>query len=90
MTRSNVVHQVQGRQILSRRVTVAIALTDAVLGHARQVAAACRRLGFEDDSILDGIGVMTGSAERESLPRLRAVPGVLAVETRCVIRAGRH
>ena len=63
------------------RARVAVALTDDAVDRTAQVAAACRALGFEHDATLGEIGVLMGSARIEDLPRLRAVPGVLAVET---------
>jgi hypothetical protein len=65
---------------IATRVRIAVALTDDAVGRIHQVATACRALGFEHDSTLGGVGVLTGSAELEDLPKLRAVPGVLAVE----------
>lgn len=65
------------------RVRVAVALTDDAVGRIQQVAAACRELGFEHDSTLGSIGVLTGSADVRHVARLRDIPGVLAVETRC-------
>lgn len=62
------------------RVRVAVALTDDAVGRIRQVAAACRALGFEHDSTLRSVGILTGSAALEHLPVIRHVPGVLAVE----------
>jgi len=69
-----------GRAIRAR-VRVAVAVTDEAVDRIQQVAATCRALGFEHDSTLGGIGVLTGSAKFEDLSKLRAVPGVLAVET---------
>ena len=64
------------------RVRVAVALTDDAVGRIQQVAASCRALGFNHDSTLRGIGVLTGSVDVQHLARLRDVPGVLVVETR--------
>ena len=62
------------------RVNVAIAVAeDARLG-IYEIAAACRAFGFEHLSTLADIGVLTGSAELEVLPRIRRLPGVVAVE----------
>ena len=69
------------------RVKVAVALTEDAVGRIEEVAAACRALGLEHDSTLGGVGVLTGSAGRDDLMKLRAVPGVLAVETQSVHRA---
>lgn len=71
------------------RVRVAVALTDDAVGRIRQVAAACRELGFEHDATLGSIGVLTGSADVRLVARLRDVPGVLTVETRCEWRPPR-
>jgi hypothetical protein len=62
------------------RVNIAIAVSeDARLG-IYEIAAACRAFGFEHVSTLAEIGVLTGSAELEILPRIRRLPGVVAVE----------
>jgi hypothetical protein len=66
---------------LQARARIAIALTDGAMNRLPEVAAACRALGFEHDSTLRDVGVLTGSAAPGDLPRLRAVPGVLAIET---------
>jgi len=78
------------------RVNIAIAVVeDARLG-IYEVAAACRAFGFEHLSTLPDIGVLTGSAELEMLPRLRRLPGVVAVEIerelegKTALRAGRR
>jgi hypothetical protein len=69
------------------RVEVAVALTEDAVGRIEEVAAACRALGLEHDSTLGGVGVLTGSAGRDDLMKLRTVPGVLAVETRTLHHA---
>jgi hypothetical protein len=69
------------------RVNVAVALTEDAVGRIDEVAAACRALGLAHDSTLVGVGVLTGSAGRDDLKKLRTVPGVLAVETQAVQRA---
>jgi hypothetical protein len=66
------------------RVNVAVALTEDAVSRIDEVAAACRALGLEHDSTLVGVGVLTGSAGRDDLMKLRSVPGVLAVETQTV------
>jgi hypothetical protein len=62
------------------RLNVAVAVAEDARGRIYEVAAACRALGFEHASTLAGIGVLTGTAEFEQLPKLRAVSGVMAVE----------
>jgi hypothetical protein len=64
------------------RVQVAIAVTEESVAWIDEIAAACRELGFEHGATLAAVGVFTGTVRAEDLPRLRAVPGVLAVETR--------
>lgn len=62
------------------RANVAIAIAEDARDRLYEVAAACRAHGFEHTATLSDIGVLTGSAELEDLPKLRAVPGVVAVE----------
>ena len=62
------------------RVNVAVAVAEDARGRIYEVAAACRALGLEHTSTLAGIGVLTGSVEFHDLPKLRAIPGVVAVE----------
>ena len=62
------------------RVNVAIAVAEDAQLRLYEIAAACRALGFEHLSTLADIGVLTGSAELEMLPRIRRLPGVVAVE----------
>ena len=62
------------------RANVAIAVADEARDRIDEVAAACRARGLIHTSTLTEIGVLMGSAELNSLARLRAVPGVVAVE----------
>ncbi len=62
------------------RVNVAVAIADEAQASIYEVAAACRALGLDHKATLTAIGVLTGSMESDGLARLRAVPGVLAVE----------
>lgn len=62
------------------RVKVAIAVTDDARKEIAEVAAACRRVGLEHTSTLAGVGVLLGSVELGDLPKLRALPRVVAVE----------
>lgn len=62
------------------RVNVAVAVADDALGCIREVAAACRALGFEHTATLAVVGILLGSVEFEKLAELRAVRGVEAVE----------
>jgi hypothetical protein len=63
------------------RIKVAVAISEEAAARIHYVAAACRAVGFEHDSTLGSIGVLTGSVDAEDLPKLRGVPGVLTVET---------
>lgn len=63
-----------------RRVNVAVAVADDARSCIYEVAAACRALGLEHTATLAGVGVLTGSVESVDLGKLRAVPGVVAVE----------
>jgi hypothetical protein len=62
------------------RANVAIAVAEEARAHIDQVIAACRAVGLEHTSTLRRIGVVTGSVELGTLPKLRTVAGVLAVE----------
>lgn len=62
------------------RVNIAIAVTEDARLRIYEIAANCRALGFEHLSTLADIGVLTGSAELDLLPRIRRLPGVVAVE----------
>jgi len=64
------------------RINVAIAVAEEARDRIYEVAQVCRALGFAHSSTLPEIGVLIGSADVEGLPKLRAIPGVLAVETR--------
>ena len=66
----------RGRSV--SRVNVAVA--DDARGRIYEGAAACRALGLEHTSTLADVGVLTGSVEFHDLPKLRAIPGVVAVE----------
>ena len=72
------------------RVNVAIAVTEAARLGIYEIAAACRAFGFEHQSTLADIGVLTGSAELEMLPRIRRLPGVVAVEIEREFHGKRH
>jgi hypothetical protein len=80
MRRSDHCSDLPGRGAVRSRTRIAIALTDEAMGRIHRVAAACRALGFEHHSTLGDVGVLTGSVAADDLCRLRAVPGVLAVE----------
>jgi hypothetical protein len=62
------------------RVNVAVAVADEAQASIYEVAAACRALGLDHTGTLAMVGVLTGSMESNELAKLRAVPGVLAVE----------
>lgn len=61
-------------------MNVAIAIAEDARERLYEIAAACRAAGFEHHTTLTDVGVLTGSAEFGDLPKLRAVPGVVAVE----------
>lgn len=71
------------------RVKVAVAIGEEALDRIHEVAEACRVLGFRHDSTLVRIGVLVGSVEAGDLARLRAVPGVTAVEIEREFQHGR-
>jgi hypothetical protein len=62
------------------RINVAVAVAESACDRIYEVAAVCRALGLAHTSTLTDVGVLLGSVEFEDLPRLRAVPGVVAVE----------
>lgn len=77
-------HRVRAWQIqvgrVCRRVNVAIAVAEGALHRIDSVVAAACALGLEHTSTLSGIGVLIGSVEVASLPKLRALSDVEAVE----------
>jgi hypothetical protein len=68
------------------RINVAIAVAEQARDRIYEVAQVCRAFGFAHTSTLPHIGVLIGSAEAGDLPMLRAIPGVLAVETERALR----
>jgi hypothetical protein len=62
------------------RVNVAVAVAEDACGRIYEIAAVCRALGLEHTSTLADVGVLTGSVGFHDLPKLRAIPGVVAVE----------
>lgn len=62
------------------RVNVAVAVAEDARSRIYEVVAACRALGLQHTATLTDVGVLTGSVEYEKVPRLWAVPGVVAVE----------
>ena len=71
---------VQAGKYPSGRVNVAIAVADEARASIYQVAAACRALGFRHTSTLLDVGVLTGTVDVHAVLKLKAVPGVVAVE----------
>ena len=69
----------QGRCSVTR-INVAIAVAEEARDRLYEVAAVCRALGFGHTSTLTDVGVLIGSAEIDDLPRLRGIPGVVAIE----------
>ena len=69
------------------RINVAIAVAEEARDRIYEVAQVCRALGFAHTSTLSDIGVLIGSADVEDLQKLRAIPGVLAVEMERSLRA---
>jgi hypothetical protein len=63
-----------------RRVRVAIAVAEDARGRIYEVARVCQALGLDHTGTLAGVGILTGVAAFNDLPKLRAIPGVLAVE----------
>jgi hypothetical protein len=62
------------------RVNVAIAVAEGARELIYEVAAKCRAIGLEHTSTLPDFGLLLGSVDADSLPRLKAVRGVEAVE----------
>jgi hypothetical protein len=69
-----------------KRVNVAVAVAEDACDRIYEVAAVCRALGLAHRMTLTDVGVLLGSADYEDLPRLRAVPGVIAVELERAVR----
>jgi len=80
MTGSIASYAARRRSSAVNRANVAIAIAESARDRIYEVAAACRALGLEHTSTLTDIGVLLGSVELDNLPRLWAVPGVVAVE----------
>jgi len=64
-----------------RRIRIAVAVEDGAFGRLEEIANSCGAFGFRHDSTLASVGVITGSIAVDRLSSLRAVPGVVAVET---------
>jgi hypothetical protein len=64
----------------SNRVNVAIAVAEYALHRIDAVVAAACALGLKHTSTLNGIGVLIGSVEVATVPKLRALSDVEAVE----------
>ena len=62
------------------RVNVAIAVAEDARDSIYEVAAKCRALGLEHTSTLPDFGLLLGSVDADSVPQLKAVWGVEAVE----------
>jgi hypothetical protein len=62
------------------RINVAVAIAEDACDRIYEVAAVCRALGLAHKSTLTDVGVLLGSVDRGDIARLRAIPGVLAVE----------
>jgi|SRR5579862_1861650 hypothetical protein len=62
------------------RVNVAVAVAEYERARLHQVTAKCRALGFNPTCSLIGVGVIVGSVKLDRISRLRAIPGVIAVE----------
>jgi len=72
------------------RVNIAIAVAEEARLGIYEIAATCRAFGFEHVSTLAEIAVITGSAGPEMLPRIRRLPGVVAVEIERECHGKRH
>lgn len=69
------------------QVNVAVAVAEDARVCIYEVAAACRALGLDHTATLTEVGVLTGSVELDSVAKLWAVPGVVAVEVECESQA---
>lgn len=65
---------------MERPIEVTITIDDAALGDVNNIAERARAVGLTVSSVLDGLGIITGSIERDAIPVLAQIPGVSAVE----------
>jgi hypothetical protein len=59
--------------------SIVVTVQDDHLPEIQKVASQLRKRGMHVDAVLEGIGLISGSV-LESVPDLRSVPGVAAVE----------
>ena len=61
-------------------VQLSVTVDDGHLPAINDVAQALRAQGMQVDQVLDGIGIITGSAPADSRPALTGVEGVVSVD----------
>jgi hypothetical protein len=61
-------------------IDVTITIDDAALGDVNGIAEHARAAGLTVSSVLDGLGIITGSVDQSAIPDLALIPGVSAVE----------
>ena len=61
-------------------IDVTMTIEDAALGDVHDIAEQARAAGLAVTSVLDGLGLVTGSVDRAAIPALARIPGVSAVE----------
>ncbi|WP_068269267.1 hypothetical protein [Aldersonia kunmingensis] len=61
-------------------IGVTITIDDAALGDVHDIAEQARAAGLTVSSVLDTLGIITGSVDREAIAALARIPGVSAVE----------
>ena len=69
-----------------RPVAVAVSIDDDHLDDLDKVVAELRRVGLRVDSVLDAVGVVTGTVAGTAVEALESVPGVAEVELQRVHR----
>jgi hypothetical protein len=61
-------------------VQLSVTVDDGHLADIGRIAQALRARGMEVDQVLDGLGIITGSAPADSRPALTGVEGVVSVD----------
>jgi hypothetical protein len=71
---------------VKKLVGVVVSVADDHLGELTEVVEGLRRAGLRVDSVLDAVGMITGTAADADLDALESVPGVVEVERDQVVQ----
>ena len=86
MRRSLLFRSASRWRVALHRIRVAVAVEDCALERLTELRAACLAQGFDLETELAGVGVFVGSVHPVDIERLRAIPGVAAVEPERPVR----